>query len=379
MKRFMLRIGLCLITPLALCGVGEWMLRDRDWGYVPRTQPSVLWSPGRDRALSSNHGDYEFHPHQLWSPRPNAPLSWAPDEHVNADGYRGPLVAVRTPPKTLRIVFLGGATTLGVGVRFEEALPALTARLVTQRIVPCEAMNLGVQNFSVRQCLERYRDLARPYQGQVIVLALTAASACAPAPGGISDHEKIELVRPLDVQRRPESPITGSASRLVQGIEWVRDAIEGRYWEAREEDYRLMRLEPTYGGLDWPGTRRIPIDDFHEALALLRQETHQDSAHFILITIPPPRAFPMTPIAQEYERVVTNLAEREGLVHIDEHNAPLDALRDELHSQDAFGADVYPSECGQYLLAEALVDVIVRGIQARANDAPYKKPEPPPK
>lgn len=379
-KRHALRILLSIAAPLTAFGAGEWALRRIDWWYVPRTEPSVLWSHERDRELADGTGPYAFDPHQLWSPRPGALIPGASGERFNADGYRGPSIDMKQPQrKSLRIVFLGGAATLGVGVPYEDTFPALTARIVAQRLMPCEAMNLGVENYSMRQSLERYSDLARPYQAQVVVLTVSAMTACSPAPGGMPDDQRIRLVRPLEHERSPRSPIAGAPLRLVQGIEWIRDALAGDLWAARDEEFRLKRLQPGYGRLDWGGTRRIPINDFHESLALLRQETRQDGVHLILITIPTPSTVAVTPVQVVYERVVADLAKREALIHLDEHVPQLAALRAEIASNDEFGSDGFPSACGHELIAEVLSDLLVRGIQARMAEPPYKPPGTAPK
>lgn len=358
---------------LAVLAAGlELSLRHADWSYKPHAVRDVRWSVVEDRRMLEGASLYAFHPHQLWAPRPGALLPWTSGERFNADGYRGPQLNIERPTKTLRVAVLGGAAAMGKGVRYEDTFTALMGRYVSERIMPTEVMNLGVENFSARQCLERYRDLARPYRPHVVILSLRLEPSYREAPGGTSDDEKIRRSRALGDAGQPHALRGLAASRVLQGMHWVDDALDGTYWEERDFQFQLDRLSRTMGSLDWPGARRVPIDDFYHSLSLLLQETRQDGAHLILLSIPPAPGASVPPIRDAYQQTLTEFAEREKLIYLDGRSAFLDAMREDIVKEDLFTADQFPSECGHAQLAEALADIVVRGIMAKSS-APRPK------
>lgn len=372
--------SLTLGTALALGTLvsGEALLRSNDWHYYRGAPHRVMWSLERDREMAHPSDPYVFNPHQLWAPRPGARLAWTESERFNAEGYRGPLLSVERPPKTLRLVALGGAGALGVGVAADETFAALTARLVSSRAIPCESMNLGVENFSLRQSLERYRDLARPYRPHIVVVAVSSRTSYSPAPGAITDDDLIAATRSLDTVNLTSPPSVKGGLRLVQGFHWLRDALGGPYWEDRDFQFHLKRLEPTVRSLDWPGIRRVPMRDFYESLSLLLQETRQDGAHLILLVLPSPTALRVPPIQLAYDRAALDFGEREKLLVLDERNPYLAGLASDLVSTDSYGADRYSSTCGHASIALALTEIIVRGIATKSAQLENYK-DPPPK
>ncbi len=375
-RRFPLRFALYAALTAGGVVAGEAALRESDWQYYRGAPHRVVWSLARDRAMARPDDPFMFCTRQLWCPRPNARLPWTENEHFNSAGYRGPLLAVERPPKTLRLVALGGAATLGVGVPYEDTFPNLTARLVTMRAMRCESMNLGVQNYSLRQSLERYRDLARPYRPHIVVVSVSARASYSPAPGGMTDDENIEMYRSLEPAHPQHPPCVQGGLRLVQGLWWLKDAIGGPYWEDRDFEFHLKRLEPSARRLDWPGTRRVPMNDYQGSLSLLLQETRQDGAHLVLLVLPPPDTKRVPPIEAAYSRAAVEFGEREKLILLDERNPHLAGLAAELVSTDMYSADRYSSPCGHAAIAEALSDIIVRGMAVKAAQPPPPK-EPP--
>lgn len=353
-------------------------LRRAAWQYKDGERRDVVWSLERDRALARANDAYMFCPRTLWRPRPNAPIPWMEGERFNADGYRGPLLSAARPPKTLRMVALGGAGALGVGVAAEDTFVSLTARLLTSRTMRSEGMNLGVENYSMRQCLERYREVARPYRPHVVFLTVPTRSSFSPAPAGRTDDELIETYRPLDVMREHQPPAVADELRVVQGLHWLKAVTDGSYWSDRDFQFQLKRLEPTARRLDWPGVRRAPMPDFEGSMSLLLQETRQDGAHLVFIIWPNPPSSRVPPIQAAYDRAATEFGEREKLIVLDERNPHLAGLSAELMSTDVYGADRFPSACGHAAVAEALAELIVRGIAVKAAMPPPPK-EPPPK
>lgn len=351
-------------------------LRRAEWQYKDRGAREIVWSQERDRALANPEDPYMFCPRQLWTPRPNARLPWTEKERFNSAGYRGPLLPATRPPKTLRIVALGGAGTLGVGVAEKDTYVAQTARMLTSRTMRSEAMNLGVENYSMRQCLERYREVARPYRPHVVLVSVSTRTSFSPAPAGVTDDGWIEAFRPLDVTKEHRPPSVSDELRVMQGLHWLKDATCGSYWSDREFQFQLKRLEPSARRLDWPGVRRAPMPDFEGSMSLLLQETRQDGAHLVFIVWPSPPSSRVPPIQAAYDRAATEFGEREKLIVLDDRNPHLVGLSAELMSTDVYGADRYPSVCGHTAIAEALTEIFVREIAVKAAMPPPPK-EPP--
>jgi hypothetical protein len=367
-KRAWARLAAWLLAPACLLAASEWGLRRGGYEYT-RIADRVLQVRGDiSETLSPDSGLYELDTHQLWSPRPGAPLPWAPDEKINADGYRGPALDVEREKGVLRIAFLGGAATLGVGVRFEDTFSALAPRFLTESGHPAEGMNAGVEGFSVRQCLERYRDLVRPYRPHIVVLSIAFATCYRQAAQGWTDDQRIQRARMLDADPRL-SDGGWPSSRVLQFAHWFKDALTGKYWAERDFEFQQMRMAGSAGNLDWGGARRVPVDDYYHSLSWLLQETRQDGSHLVLLAIPSAPGVPIPPVFDVYQRTVNDFADREKLILLDGRNAYLEALREDIPKEDLFQSDLFPSECGHLQLAQALADTIKSGIEKRAAGA----------
>ena len=365
MMRGSMRIAVRTLGLAAAIGAAEWGLRRGGYEYTRLAQRLLQVKGDIDQTIAPQADLYRFDAHELWSPRPGALLPWTNGERINADGYRGPQLDVERKKGVLRIAHLGGAATFGVGVRYEDTYPALSTRLISERAMPAECLDAGVEGFTVRQCLERYRDLVRPYRPHVVVLSVGFAVCYRQATEGWTDDQRIRAAH--EMERSPDQLSEDLPKlRVLQFGRWVADALDGRYWSERDFEFQQMRLAPASGDLDWPGARRVPIDDYYHSLSLLLQETRQDGAHLVLISIPPGPSVPIPPVNDVYQQVVNNFADQEKLILLDGRNAYLEALRDDIPKEDLFQADQYPSECGHLQLAEALADVIARGIASKS-------------
>jgi hypothetical protein len=365
-KRAWWRWAAWLLAPACLLAAGEWGLRRGGYEYTRLADRVLQVRSDIDESLAPGSGLYRFDTHELWSPRPGASLPWANDEHINADGYRGPALDVEREKGKLRIAFLGGSATMGVGVRWDDTFSALAPRFLSESGHPAEGLNAGVEGFSVRQCLERYRDLVRPYRPHVVVLSIAFTTSYRQAEHGWTDDQLIRRARLLDAdptRLRGDWP----SSRLLQFAHWFKDALDGRYWADRDFEFQQMRMAGSAGNLEWGGARRVPVDDYYYSLSWLLQETRQDGAHLVLLSIPSAPGAAIPPVVDVYQRTVNDFADREKLILLDGRNAYLEALRDDIPKEDLFQSDLFPSECGHLQLAQALADTIKSGIEKRAT------------
>jgi hypothetical protein len=353
-------------APILVLSAAEIGLRAARFEYPRERDRAIVWSKDEDAKLRRSDGLYAFDPQTLWSPRPGALLPWTDGERINSDGYRGPQLEVERPKGTLRIATLGGAACFGVGVHWEETYSARLVSLVGERVMPTEVLDAGVGGYTAVQALWRYRDFVRAYRPHVVILSVSDQSILQ-APQGRTDLERMNRMR-LD----PPGLNTGIAGlnwcddlRVAHLGRWIASVYWGSYWRERDAEFHDRRLDKTVGALDWPGVRRLPIDDFYYALAHLLQETRYDGAHLIFLSIPRSPNLPDQPVRDIYMKSLYDLAEREHVVVVDARSAYLRAVQEDIPKEELFIADQYPSDCGHLQIAQALADVIVEGIAKR--------------
>lgn len=357
-------LALVLAATAALLAAAEIGLREARFEYPRERDRAIVWNKDEDAKLRRGDGLYRFDPQTLWSPRPGALLPWTRGERVNAEGYRGPQLEVVRTKDTLRIATLGGAACFGVGVAWDETYSARLSRMVGERVMPTEVLDAGVADYSVIQSLWRYRDLVRPYRPHVVILSIMGDQSVLQAPQGRTDIQRLDRMRlePPSVNRGVD---WRDDLRIVHLGRWIAAVYGGCYWKERNAEFHDRRLEKTVGALDWPGVRRLPIDDFYHALSTLLQDTRTDGAHLILLSIPRSPILPDVPVLDVYLKSMYDLAERGHVVVLDARNAYLQPVQDEIPKEDLFLEDQNPSECGHLQIAQALADVIVEGIAKR--------------
>lgn len=84
---------------------------------------------------------------------PEGGVSKEVEAAINADGYRGPVVAKEKPPDVIRIVAIGDSQTFGTGVAEGETWPAVL-RSTLQKSLPearVEVLNCAVQGYDAPQ------------------------------------------------------------------------------------------------------------------------------------------------------------------------------------------------------------------------------------
>lgn len=95
---------------------------------------------------------------------------------INALGFRGPEIEIAPPPGTYRVLCVGDSFTYGMGVREEEAWPAVVARWLEpppgfERV---EVTNTGVPGYNLWQGMAVIRRWQPRLQPHAIVFALVS-------------------------------------------------------------------------------------------------------------------------------------------------------------------------------------------------------------
>lgn len=350
-----------LASVLVLC---EWALRAVDFDHPRVADRRVVWSVERDAAIRQKTGLYRFDPACLWSPRPGAELPWTDGARINPDGFRGPQLPIERTPGVIRIATIGGAATLGVGVRWEDTYSARLVQILGEQDVRAEALCAGSEDFTVVQGLERWRHAVRVWRPHVVILTLLGVRDLTQAPGGRSDAQRIELMRRDGAIR--ESDGLREDLRLLHLASWLRDMRSGVAWQERDLEYVGLRLAPSANALDWPGQRRVPYDDYVKALSALLREIREDGGVPILLSVPRSPSAPANPVADVYMNGARTVAGWTNTQVLDGRNAFVRAVADEnVPPEDLFLGEMTPSECGHLLLAQALADELISRMKGR--------------
>ena len=95
-----------------------------------------------------------------------------PWEDYNHDGLRDREHDPRKPPGVRRLVCLGDSTTLGWGLRPEDAYPQVLQDLLDGAGEPWEVFNVALPGWSTRQEAIAYRRIARGYAPDLVLLGV---------------------------------------------------------------------------------------------------------------------------------------------------------------------------------------------------------------
>ncbi len=346
--------GVALAAALSAC---EWALRGVAFEHPRGADRRVAWSESRDAELRRADGLYRFDPVCLWSPRPGAEIPWTDGARINPDGFRGPQVALERTPGVLRIATIGGAVTLGVGVRWEDTYSARLVQILEERGVRAEVLCAGVEEHSIQQALERWRLVIRHWRPHVVICTHLGSRSMAQAPQGRTDAQRIAEMR---VMPRADSRASlRDSSKLLHVASWLRDIASGVYWQERDLAFTERRLSTGVSQLDWPGQRRVPYDEYVKYLGEFLEEVRADSGVPVLVSIPRATTT-VDPVANVYAEGALTVASWSKTLVIDGNNAFARSVAEESPSSaELFLDESVLSECGHLALAQGIVDELL--------------------
>ncbi len=363
MQLLLKRLGLALASVVVALGLVEAGLRLAGFRYPPIDAPMVVWNREEDRAMRLGTALHRSEPNQLWAPAPGHAIPWGEGEVVNERGYRGPLLPLERAPGTLRVATLGDSSTFGHSVAYADSYSARLAAALEQRAGrPVEVLCGGVIGFTVRQGIERYRELVRPHRPDVVVAAF----------GAVNDHlnaidERDDAMIPRDVTADTawtELRLTLRRDlRLGHALGWLRDrrregarAERDRHFLRELRDHRRAQ---NLGRVDWRGTRRVSLEEFDRFLAQLVAEVRADGAEPVLLSMPRRAAVEeASPVLLEYTRAIRAVAEREDAALVEGRELFDAQLAAGATVEELFADNYHPSARGHALLAEALAERI---------------------
>ena len=349
-----------LAAPLVAVVGLELGLRVAGFEHMASSMPLLVWNgllPDRPEANESMH---QLDVRSLWSLRPGALVGKDSSERINSHGLRGPEVLARLAG-TQRVVLMGESTMFGLGVPWElTCAPQLEATL-ERRGLPAQVLNAAVTGHSVLQGLERYRAVVRPLEPDVVCAAFGLAAEYSPCQG-LPDADKLALAREERVGMTPFRE-RWPGLRVLQLVDWclhrreedeLRRVIAQRALE-REDGSDAMGL------MDWPGCRRVPLDQFGSGLRELAGEVRADGRRLLLISLPRIPAREVThPIQTAYSQRLADTAAALGVPLVDVRGAVYQAVADGADPASFFisGDSLHLGPKGQALLATMLSDAI---------------------
>jgi lysophospholipase L1-like esterase len=123
------------------------------------------------------------------------------EHRINADGFRGPLVARERTAGVPRIACLGDSHTFGEGVGDDQTWPAHLARLLAERR-PVEVLNCGVDAYDTLQEVLLLERRVIDYAPDLVLLQYYINDVAARGLGGEGGEESQSLLLQLAAPHR---------------------------------------------------------------------------------------------------------------------------------------------------------------------------------
>lgn len=371
------KLLIALASPAAAGLALEVGLHVASFEHPPLDAPLIIWNQKEDAAMLRGEGVHAVHVRALWALRPGARIQEgaADEETVNVAGFRGPERSLEKPAGVLRVVTLGDSSTFGFGVRYPETWSALLEARLRERGVEAEVLDGGVIGYTARQGLERYRELMRDYDPDVVIAAFGAVNEHFSNQSG-SDAERIARSLDRDGSLARLAATLRANLRVLHLADWIVEESRGgrkalvESWYAQNQQ-KIDAMKDA-GRVEWQGVRRVSLDEYDAALEDLAREVAADGARLVLVAMPRRPAFEEShPILGEYSARTRDCAARLGAPLYDAHAAFRDRTHWEEEGANLFLPDdaVHPSPLGHAKIASALADLVAGLGGAAASSA----------
>lgn len=154
---------------------------------------------------------------------------------INHEGFRGPSVPRDKPRGVTRVALLGDSFFAGLAVDEEETVAARLQYALNEQIGPTEVLNFAVSGYGSAASLLAWREFARHYQPDVVVLGFFVGNDLADNHPGMST-----AFRPgfeLDAEGRLQERPMGAAR--VQVSRWLSNNSALYVWQNHQ--FRRIR------------------------------------------------------------------------------------------------------------------------------------------
>ncbi len=357
------RLLISLASLLVFFALLEGGLRLAGFRHAPKRNQLIVWNAQEDVGLRQRDGMFRHSARQLWEPRPGSADNWDEGRTINADGYRGPALALEKTPGRLRIATMGDSSTFGMGVRYAESYSGQLPAALAERGIDAEVLCAGVIGFTIRQGLERYDELVRAYSPDVVVCAFGAVNEHLPAVGGLRDEQKVVVNQSYRSDAAKTWRRLRKELRILHFFSWVGDRLQKESEEERiarlKEEKRLHELRLRCGEVDWEGTRRVSLEEFDANLRELRRRVEADGARLVVISMPRhPDREAEAPVLPLYNKVVRDFATETETPLLSARGLIKKRLSEGAAWEDLFVDFYHPSPAGHGLIADKLAKLI---------------------
>jgi len=386
----------CLLTPLLVLLGTLGLDRSIRWlwylpSYSDTIPPNSLSGerpPNKDyiRFVPDRWLGWRYHAHTTIHTRMHSKLTGAAvhyDLSTNRWGFRGPDVAVPKPPRTIRIVAMGGSSTVGPGVKVEDTYVFRLARALRSRFPgrTVEAVNAGVDGYGSRQGFLLYSRDLRQLQPDLLIVAYdvndavqTYSSEQVKEWQHPSAKEMERIARqsaPADepentlrqLRQPPSSSMAGLRPYLYESglfftftyvYRWLRDHLSPEEGEEEDGDVKWNVTLPLHcqtpkklGALARPWDSAVLR--YRNFLAALDRLAARDGVPLIYLSVPHSEMLDIGP-PYPFDQVMKDLAEqRKDRAHVDPSGLFCDRAIEEVMLDKT-----HPTALGHGIIARAL-------------------------
>lgn len=333
------------------------------YGFVE--PPIIVWTTNKDSEMDSGSSMFMSHASQLWAPKPGAelPANWSRGEVINEAGYRGPLLEKAKQDGVLRVATLGDSSSYGHSVSYEQTYTSVLEKALDASGRDSDSLLGGVVGFALMQGIERYKDLVRDHEPDVVVAAFGAINDHHPAIE-LPDREKIAYSKNRASWAYHAASWLREHSRSAQLVARTLDQLQDRTPEQRIQS-RLQRkreqnqVKDTVGQVDWKGTRRISLEEFRRGLHELADMVESDGARLILVSMPrKTSAEKNAPVLLEYTKTIMEVGNERGIPVCNARKIFRDAFASGTPEKELMVDFVHPSPKGHRLIGLDLARII---------------------
>jgi len=265
----------------------EWTLRGIGFAWPSEELRFIVLDATEDARIRSGTSNLKFDRACLWLPIEGSPTGW-PGETHGRDGLVGPVPAIERTPGVRRILVLGSDSTVALGVEPTARWPERMREQLASHGVAAEIVNAAVPHHSLRQGLERLRQLGPRWKPDLVMAAYSMANSCRPAPMELSDEERMEAVRANpDLLADWDALALQDSLRVCHALRWVASAgFDEAYWEGRYAWFVGRRYLQRWQQTEWGGERRVMPDEYEAAALAIANETRAMGAQPMFILLP---------------------------------------------------------------------------------------------
>ncbi|MEY2747421.1 MAG: hypothetical protein RL112_2463 [Planctomycetota bacterium] len=298
----------------AALGVGlllacEWCLRGIGFAWPSEPLRFIVLDPEQDARIRAGESSLKFDRDCLWVPVEGAPTGF-PGEVHGRDGIVGTAPPLERASGTVRVLVLGSDSTVAAAVAPAERWPERMRAQLESHGLAAEVVNAAVPRHSLRQGLERLRQLGPRWKPDLVVAAYSMSNSCRPAPMELSDAERMEAVRANpDLLADWDALALFDSLRVCHALRWMAAAgFDKDYWEGRYSWFVGRRYLQRWQQAEWGGERRVMPDEYELAALAIAREARSIGARPMFMVLPSAPGATDATIKDRYSAILASAA-----------------------------------------------------------------------